>query len=113
MLFEKKYNWVKIADSAKDIPGLEQGIGEIVFDGRNICLVNWNQQLHAFSGNCPHAGAPLAKGELDHRGILLCPRHGYSFNIRNGLNTSGEGFKLSCWPVEERSDGIFIGMRIV
>ena len=112
MLFEKKYNWKKIASSPDLIPGLQQGIGEIIFEGRPICMVRWNGQLYAFSGTCPHAGAPLSKGEMDPRGIILCPRHGYSFSIRHGLNTSGEGFRLSCWPVEEREDGIFIGMKM-
>jgi 3-phenylpropionate/trans-cinnamate dioxygenase ferredoxin subunit len=111
MLFEKKYNWKRIAGSTEEIPGLQQGIGELTFEGKSICVVKWNQQLYAFSGTCPHAGAPLSKGELDPRGIILCPRHGYSFNIRNGLNTSGEGFRLSCWLVEEREDGIYLGMR--
>jgi nitrite reductase/ring-hydroxylating ferredoxin subunit len=111
MLFEKKYNWKRIAVSLEEIPGIGQGIGEINFEGKSICVVRWKEQLYAFSGTCPHAGAPLSKGEMDSRGIILCPRHGYSFNIRNGLNTSGEGFRLSCWPVEEREDGIYLGLK--
>ncbi|MFI5156398.1 MAG: Rieske (2Fe-2S) protein [Chitinophagales bacterium] len=112
MLFEKKYNWKKIANSVQEIPGIESGIGKLVFEGKSVCILSWNSQWHAFSGTCPHAGAPLSKGELDPRGIITCPRHGYSFNIRNGLNTSGEGFRLSCWPVEEREDGIYVGFKV-
>ncbi len=111
MLFEKKYNWKKVAGSIHDIPGIEGGIGEVYFEGRPICISMVKGKWQAFSGTCPHAGAPLSKGELDPRGIILCPRHGYAFNLSNGYNTSGEGFRLSCWPVEEREDGIYIGFN--
>ncbi len=111
MFFERKYRWMKLDIATDECRQPEGGIMEVMIEGRPVCLVSWNEKWYAFSGTCPHAGAPLAKGELDPRGIVICPRHGYSFNFRNGHNTSGEGYRLSCWPVEKREDGLYIGFR--
>ena len=94
-----------------EIPGFEKGIGVLKVDGRNICIVPLNGALHAFSENCPHAGVPLSEGDIDAKGIIRCPQHGACFNIQNGLNTTGEGYHLACWPVEEREDGIYVGFK--
>ena len=109
MFFEKKYNWKKVAGSIHDIPGIEGGIGEVFFEGRPICFSMVKGKWHAFSGTCPHAGAPLHDGDLDAKGQIICPVHGLVFNIQNGLNTSGEGYHLTCWPLEVREDGIYVG----
>ena len=70
----KKYDWKKIADSTGSIPGLENGIGEIQLDGRDICIAGWAGRWHAFAGICPHAGTPLSEGELDAKGNIICPK---------------------------------------
>jgi nitrite reductase/ring-hydroxylating ferredoxin subunit len=111
MLFQKKYEWKKVADAIEDIPGLSGGIGHLEVEGRSICIAPYNNQLHAFANHCPHAGIPLSEGWLDARGNIHCSQHGYCFNIQNGLNTSGEGYHLPCWPVEKRADGIYVGFR--
>jgi nitrite reductase/ring-hydroxylating ferredoxin subunit len=111
MFFKKKLNWKKVAASFSEIPGSAVGLGYFDFEGRAICIASYNGRWHAFSGTCPHAGAPLHEGDLDARGQIICPVHGLVFNIQNGLNTSGEGYQLLCWPVEEREDGIYLGFK--
>lgn len=37
---------------------------------------------------CPHAGARLSDGELDHR-VITCPRHGSQFDVTTGERVRG------------------------
>ena len=110
-MFFKKLNWKRVAGSIAEIDGTPTGLGHFEFEGKSICIASRGGRWHAFSGVCPHAGAPLSEGELDARGQIICPMHGMVFNIQTGLNTSGEGYHLRCWPVEEREDGIYLGFK--
>ena len=42
----------------------------------------------AVADRCPHAGAVLSDGELDHRQVT-CPGHGSQFDVRTGERTRG------------------------
>ena len=33
------------------------------------------------------------------------------FNLKNGRDANGEGYSLKTYPVERRSDGIFVGLE--
>jgi 3-phenylpropionate/trans-cinnamate dioxygenase ferredoxin subunit len=48
---------------------------------------------------------------LDVTGNVVCPLHRYKFNVQNGRNTSGEGYYLKTYLVEERNDGVYIGFE--
>ena len=43
-------------------------------------LYKYNQSFHALSDRCPHQGASLAKGWVNHRGNIQCPYHAFEFN---------------------------------
>ena len=73
-----------------------------------ICLLRRGEALFAFAASCPHAGVPLCMGYTDSRGHLVCPKHGYRFELSRGYNSSGEGYKLKTFPVEIREEGIFV-----
>ena len=84
----------------------EIGIAEL--DGQKICVTRFKDRWYGFAYQCPHAGGFLADGDIDHRGQVVCPVHGYRFDIRNGYNSTGEGYYLRHWPVEQRPDGLYI-----
>ncbi len=65
----------------------------------------------AFAYKCPHAGGMLPDGWIDAKGNIVCPVHGYRFSIENGRNVTGEGYQLKFWPVENRQDGIYVGLE--
>jgi len=48
---------------------------------------------------------------MDDAGNVVCPLHRYRFNIKNGYNSSGEGFYLKTYPLEKREDGLYIGLE--
>ena len=66
--------------------------------------------LHSSRG-CPHAGGLMDKGYVDAAGNVVCPLHQYKFSLKNGLDTSGDGYRLKTYPVEMRDGKLFIGME--
>jgi 3-phenylpropionate/trans-cinnamate dioxygenase ferredoxin subunit len=108
---EKKYKWHKLVDLESDIDWSNENIGPAEWDGKKICLARFRGRFFGFAYQCPHAGALLTEGWLDSQGNVVCPMHGYKFNIENGRNSSGEGYNMKHWPVEKREDGIYIGVE--
>ena len=105
-----KYTWHKIADSLEEIPFSPNGLTEIDFNGKTICLSLHDNTIHACTNKCPHAGGTLAEGYLDASGNIVCPLHRYKFSMQNGRNISGEGYYLKTFPVEIRNEGVFVGI---
>ena len=77
---------------------------------RPVTVARFNGQLFAFAHQCPHAGGILAEGYINAMGHLTCPLHRYRFDMKNGRNTSGEGYFLKTYAIENREDGIYIGL---
>ncbi|MBC7874934.1 MAG: Rieske 2Fe-2S domain-containing protein [Ferruginibacter sp.] len=100
-----------IAGEEHQLPFLSNNIAVIEVNGKQLSLGRCNDKLFAFSYKCPHAGGILAEGWIDAKANIVCPVHGYRFQLANGRNTSGEGYTLKHWPVECRQDGIFVGME--
>ncbi|MGE8390396.1 MAG: FAD-dependent oxidoreductase [Pseudomonas sp.] len=48
-----------------------------------VILVRQGDRVHAYQGNCPHAGAPLDEG-LICGGLLVCPWHKAAFAVDEG-----------------------------
>jgi len=67
-------------------------------------------QYFGFAHTCPHAGAPMTDGYIDGACNVVCPVHQLKFNLRNGRDSNGEGYRLKTYPVEIRPDGIYIGL---
>jgi 3-phenylpropionate/trans-cinnamate dioxygenase ferredoxin subunit len=104
--------YLKIAESLAEIFSKEgsESIREWEAGGKQFCLVRKGDQVHACAQRCPHAGARMAEGHLDARGNLVCPLHRYRFDVSNGRNVSGEGYWLKTYPVEVRSDGVYVAL---
>jgi len=86
-------------------------MAEIAADGKMICIAKYEDQLFAFAQKCPHASGLLSQGFIDPLGNVVCPLHHYKYSIKNGRNVSGEGYYLKHWPVENRDDGIYVGLE--
>lgn len=55
----------------------------VVIDDEPILLVKQGDAVHAFSADCPHAGAPLEEGAICN-GHIICPWHKGTFDIATG-----------------------------
>ncbi|MFT3845811.1 MAG: Rieske 2Fe-2S domain-containing protein [Lacibacter sp.] len=111
MSTEKKYNWHKIADHINELPWQENQLCEIELKGKHICLAQYNSKVSACAAKCPHAGGYLSDGYIDAVGNIVCPLHRYKFSLQTGRNSSGEGYFLTTYPVEEREDGLYLGIE--
>ncbi len=108
-----QYTWYKVAESTAEITQRgERSMIEIKLGGKEICIVHYNESLYACTAKCPHAGGRLAQGFVDANGNIICPMHRYRFGLKNGINTSGEGYHLKTYPIKENEDGVFIGIEI-
>ena len=108
---QKKYTWHKVAGSENEIVRKGSPIEVIEVMGKKICLVRFQNKWFGFANTCPHSGGILAEGYIDSRGNIVCPQHNYKFNIQSGRNSSGEGYYLNTYPVEETPEGVFIGIE--
>ncbi len=69
-------------------------------NGKHIVLAHHQGAWHAFPKNCPHAGGDLYTGWVNDEGCIVCPVHKFAFRLTDGENTTGEGYKLSVYPVK-------------
>lgn len=53
-----------------------------------VAVFQVDGEVHVLADRCPHAGAVLSEGELDHR-VLTCPRHGSQFDVCTGERLRG------------------------
>lgn len=95
-----------------DLPAqmAEGSLHELVIGNRKVGLLKKGGRIYAFAATCPHASGRLCDGWLDARGHIVCPEHKYRFDPANGRNSSGEGYKLRTYQVEQREDGCYIGL---
>jgi nitrite reductase [NAD(P)H] small subunit len=57
-----------------------------------------NGQVFATQASCPHRSGPLADGLLGDD-CVVCPLHGYAFDLQTGEARSGECRRLSTYQV--------------
>lgn len=105
-------HWVKIADSVDALSFGSNHITELLVDRKRFCVARYREQLYAFPALCPHAGAAFINGFVDALGNVVCPLHHYRFSLKNGHNTSGEGYHLRRWRIDVRPDGIYINWNL-
>jgi len=89
-----------------DVMGAERYLGPVahvpmgegrvfLVDGTRVVVFRQrNGRLYAVQAECPHTGGPLAEGILG-SGTLICPLHGWKFNLASGecLNEPRECLK--------------------
>lgn len=107
----KKITWHKLAETRAAIPWQGNDMTIVEVAGKKITLVLFNDRLYAVAHKCPHAGGIMADGYIDVTGNITCPLHRYKFSLQNGRNVSGEGYYLKTFAVEEREDGIYVGLE--
>jgi NADPH-dependent 2,4-dienoyl-CoA reductase/sulfur reductase-like enzyme/nitrite reductase/ring-hydroxylating ferredoxin subunit len=81
---------------------------EVRIEDLKILLLKVGDQLRAYQGECPHAGAPLAEGALCH-GRLTCPWHKAQFRIEDGGLCEPPALdSLQRYPLEVRDDEVWV-----
>lgn len=95
-------------------------------DGVYVGLYRADGQLHAFENVCPHQGGPVCRGsvfprvtakvEPDGRVVdefqtdrphIVCPWHGWEFELPSGLCTADERWRLRRLEIHERDGRLY------
>jgi 3-phenylpropionate/trans-cinnamate dioxygenase ferredoxin subunit len=107
----KKINWHKLADTIAAIGWQSNHMQIVEVAGKKITVALHDNKLFAFAHKCPHASGILADGFMDATGNVVCPLHRYKFNMQNGRNITGEGYYLKTYAIEQREEGVFVGIE--
>ncbi len=73
---------------------------DVELGGRRFRVVSIDGRLFAHDTRCPHLGGPLGEGSLE--GCeLVCPWHGYRFDVTTGRSSDGRNLRMSAAAVIE------------
>lgn len=104
--------WIKIfsnpADAlAKIKPATTQ---LLVVHQKRICLARIENQFFAIEDKCSHNGESLSKGSINYIGEVVCPWHGYRFQLRTGREANERSRDLETYPIKVDETGFYIGL---
>ncbi len=96
--------------------------------GQKIGVLRVNGALHAFLNLCPHQGGPACEGMLIHKieevidedkrylGMrfhdrdvhMVCPWHGWEFNVETGASAADGKHKLKRYKTIEKEGDVYV-----
>jgi len=102
--------WVKVFTGAEQIKNvLKSNQPQLVIIGETrIALVLHNETIFAVQDFCTHNKESLSKGSINYLGEIVCPWHGYQFNLNNGRECSQRSADLKTYAVKINDEGLFI-----
>jgi len=96
----------------------------IEIEGVEVAIFNVEGEYHAIANYCVHQGGPLCEGELRGRyGVgsdgwewtyddteknVVCPWHGWKFDVTTGQSTDDERYVTPTYDVEVEDGEIFV-----
>ncbi|MGH7747684.1 MAG: Rieske (2Fe-2S) protein [Candidatus Dormibacteria bacterium] len=81
---------------------------EVEIGPRTIALArDEDGEFHALDNMCAHLGGPLGKGYVD-GDRLVCPLHGWEYQLSDGSCLMLSGFCLPTFPVLVDGDDVLI-----
>ena len=104
--------WVKIfqSDALARTAIQENTLRLIIVYGKRICLTVHGGKFFAVQDRCPHNGASLSEGKINHREEIVCPLHGYRFQLNGGMACDSSSADLVTYPIKIDDTGFFIGL---
>ncbi len=98
--------WYKVLDSKMELQ--ENRVMTVSAGSKQIALSHFNGRICALDNQCPHQGGPLGEGSIEN-GILRCPWHGWDYHPCTG-KAPGFDDGVEPYQVEERKDGVYVGI---
>ena len=102
----EKLVWHKVINTKDELA--EGRVMTVTAGHQGICLAHFEGKICALDNRCPHQGGPLGEGSIEN-GLLRCPWHGWDFHPCSG-KAPGFDDGVDTFAVEERSDGIYVGV---
>lgn len=72
-----------------------------------VAIFNVAGAFYAVENTCPHQGGPLGEGYLEENGVISCPWHGWTFDLRTGVSPLDRDVRVGCYPVRVE-DGLLV-----
>ena len=81
----------------------------VAVNGRHVAIFRLGDDLHAIDNLCLHRAGPLCEGQIVN-GIVTCPWHGWSYEIKTGRLVQDPRVGVSCHEV--RVNGTEVSVRL-
>ena len=114
-----------VADVAAMLPG-DRVLVDVA--GRTVGVFRLEEHYVAYENMCPHMGGPVCEGRVmprvdaivddagrlvaersnDDKPNLVCPWHGWEFDIRTGQGTGDRTRSLRAYLVEVEEDRVYV-----
>lgn len=104
--------WVKIfSDSDEALHKVKAGSTQLLIVHQvRICLARVDNVFFAVEDKCTHNGESLSKGAINYLGEVVCPWHGYRFNLKSGREGDERSRDLITYPIKADDTGFYIGL---
>jgi nitrite reductase/ring-hydroxylating ferredoxin subunit len=108
---------------------ISDGERKIVIDDKvEIGVFRIDGAFYAWRNDCPHQGGPVCQGRLmqgteerldaERRSLgihyqagslnIVCPWHGFEFDVRTGRHAGHARMRLASYPVKVRDGGVYV-----
>ena len=76
-----------------------------------IVVLHVQGSFHAYENLCSHMGGPVGEGTILTKGAelyLVCPVHGWRYDVATGVCAGDERQRLQKYPVVEREGNVYV-----
>lgn len=80
--------------------------------GRSYAVFERDGSLVVVDALCPHRRGPLIEG-LIRDGAIVCPWHGYAYDLSTGRCRTSRAYRLNTYPVVERDGAMFVELPVI
>jgi NAD(P)H-dependent nitrite reductase small subunit len=102
----QELSWTVVAQADE----LRDGASKAVTVGSNeIALFRQGEEYYAVVNECAHYGAPLCGG-LVRNGAVMCPWHGWQFDLKTGECRSAPGCDIEAFEVKVEDGAVKIAV---
>lgn len=78
-------------------------------EGHKVVLFHIDGEFHAFEDFC-HQGADLSQGVVSEEGDVLCPLHGWRFDVHQGVCSMVPDCRVNRFPVRIEGERLLVGL---
>jgi nitrite reductase/ring-hydroxylating ferredoxin subunit len=94
----------------KDHELSEGGMHATHIRGNQILLAKVGGEVYGVSNRCPHMGCQLQSGTLNGY-IVMCPCHGWKFDVRNGQYTENPLTVLTAYKCKVEDGHVWVEIK--
>ncbi len=83
----------------------------VVVEDNSVGIFRNGGQFYAYGNWCPHLGGPVCEGRMitsDTQLHIVCPWHGYEFDLRTGECVFDPEIKLLKYDVIQKGDDLYV-----